>query len=193
MALIDLSWPRHTRRLTLRPFEAEDVAALWAWQRLPEVTYWMPRLSDDIDKFTAHLLAVKDRTLVGLIDEQPVVSAKVDVQDAWAQEEATDQAAGTMAEIGWAVDPAWQGKGLGTELAAELLTICFQELHLHRVVAECFAENAPSAAIMERVGMRREAHHVADALHRDGTWRDSFIYAVLAHEWTASKTARPID
>jgi RimJ/RimL family protein N-acetyltransferase len=51
------------------------------------------------------------------------------------------------------------------------------------VEAYCFAENEPSWRLMERVGMRREAHTVADGLHRDGTWRDGLAYALLA--WAA--------
>ena len=31
--------------------------------------------------------------------------------------------------------------------------------------------------------MRREAHNVADSLHRSGEWLDGYVYALLAHEW----------
>lgn len=189
MLLSDLSWPRSAERLSLRPARVEDVPALWAWQSRPGFTHWMPRLHNDQEKFTAHLTGVLDKTLVGAIGDDLVVSAKVDVHDPWSQDETAAASAGTLAEIGWAVDPAWQGRGLGTELAAELLAICFDGLGLHRVVAECFADNAASAAIMERVGMRREGHYRANSLHRDGTWRDSFTYAMLADEWFAARQA----
>jgi RimJ/RimL family protein N-acetyltransferase len=193
MLLSELSWPRHTERLSLRPARVEDVAALWAWQSAPGFTHWMPRLNDDLEKFAAHLTRVLDKTLVGSIGDQLVVSAKIDVHDPWSQDETAAASAGTVAEIGWAVDLTWQGRGLGTELAAELLAICFDGLGLHRVVAECFADNAASAAIMERVGMRREAHYRANSLHRDGTWRDSFTYALLEQEWFARRALTSAD
>jgi RimJ/RimL family protein N-acetyltransferase len=65
----------------------------------------------------------------------------------------------------------------------ELLAIAFDGLGLRRVVANCFADNEPSWRLMERIGMRREAHNVRDSLHRDGEWYDGLTYALLADEW----------
>ena len=41
-----------------------------------------------------------------------------------------------------------------------LLRLGFGDLGLHRVAARCDARNTASARVMERVGMRREAHLV---------------------------------
>jgi RimJ/RimL family protein N-acetyltransferase len=108
------------------------------------------------------------------------------VEDAWAQREVLDDARGTQAELGWVVDPAHGGRGLATEAVRELLRICFEDLALRRVVASCFADNTASWRLMERLGMRREEHTVADALHRSGTWLDGYGYALLATEWGGS-------
>lgn len=105
------------------------------------------------------------------------------VEDSWAQHEVADRARATKAEIGWALDPAHQGKGYATEAAAGLLRLCFEDLGLHRVVAQCFADNESSWRVMERVGMRREVFRRADALHRSGRWLDGVEYALLAEEW----------
>jgi RimJ/RimL family protein N-acetyltransferase len=64
-----------------------------------------------------------------------------------------------------------------------LLRICFVELGLRRVYAQCFADNAPSWRIMEKLGMRREAHNLRESLHRSGQWLDGMAYAILAEEW----------
>ena len=56
-------------------------------------------------------------------------------------------------------------------------------LGLRRVTAGCFAGNEPSWRLMERVGMRREAHAVRDSLHRSRGWLDGLTYALLAEEW----------
>ena len=69
-----------------------------------------------------------------------------------------------------------------------MLAICFDDLGLRRVTADCFAANSPSWRLMERVGMRREAHRVAESLHRDLGWVDSYAYALLAREWRARLT-----
>ena len=74
----------------------------------------------------------------------------------------------------------------------ELLAIAFDGLGLRRVIANCFAANEPSWRLMERIGMRREAHTVRDNLHRDGEWYDGLTYALLADEWRiASLGAQP--
>jgi len=50
-------------------------------------------------------------------------------------------------------------------------------------VANAFADNTASFRLMERVGMRREAHAVGESLHRSGEWLDTVGYAVSADEW----------
>jgi RimJ/RimL family protein N-acetyltransferase len=51
------------------------------------------------------------------------------------------------------------------------------------VTASCFAANTASYRLMERVGMRREARTLRDALHPSGEWMDGYSYALLADEW----------
>ena len=58
---------------------------------------------------------------------------------------------------------------------------------VRRIEANCFAENAASRAVMERVGLRQEGYFVQESLHRDGTWRDGMTYAVLAEEFEESR------
>jgi RimJ/RimL family protein N-acetyltransferase len=36
---------------------------------------------------------------------------------------------------------------------------------------------------MEKLGMRREQHGVADSFHAELGWVDGFEYAILAEEW----------
>ena len=74
-------------------------------------------------------------------------------------------------------------KSLVVERDGEVLRVCFEDLGLRRVTAECFATNEASWRLMERVGMRREAHSVRDSLHRSGEWMDGLGYALLADEW----------
>jgi RimJ/RimL family protein N-acetyltransferase len=55
-------------------------------------------------------------------------------------------------------------------------------LGLHRVIGRCDALNAPSARLLERLGMRREAHFVHNEIFK-GRWGDEYVYAILDHEW----------
>ena len=93
------------------------------------------------------------------------------------------QARGVQAELGWALRPEETGQGYATEAVEAVLRICFDDLGLRRVTASCFAANTASFRLMERVGMRREAATIRDALHPSGEWMDGYSYALLADEW----------
>ena len=54
---------------------------------------------------------------------------------------------------------------------------------LHAIESRSSVWNEPSWKLMERLGMRREAHFRESHLV-NGEWRDEYIYAVLANEWT---------
>jgi predicted acetyltransferase len=183
--LDDVAWPLTTARLTIRRTTPGDLPAIWRYRRLPEVSRWMTNLVEDEAAGLALLGADgrPERTLVVEHGGAVVGDLMVKLEDGWAQEEVAHAARGVQAEIGWAFHPDAQGLGLATEAARRLLALCFDELGLHRVVATCFAANAPSWRLMDRIGMRREAHLVGDALHRTDGWTDTFVYGLLDEEW----------
>jgi RimJ/RimL family protein N-acetyltransferase len=74
----------------------------------------------------------------------------------------------------------------------ELLRHAVEDLGVHRVTANCFLDNDASWRLMERVGMRREAHAVRESLHRSGRWLDVVGYALLADEWPGTAPAAPV-
>ncbi|USQ80800.1 GNAT family N-acetyltransferase [Ornithinimicrobium faecis] len=182
--LSDLSWPRSTARLALRPATPEDVAAIYGYRSLPEVGHWLTRLPTDRDSFTRHMIEHLEVVLVVEHEGRLVGDLMLRVHDAWSQAEAAEQAKDAQAEIGWALAPQAQGRGFATEAVSELITITF-ELGVRRIEASCFADNEGSWRLMERVGMRREGHHLRDTLHRDGTWHDGIVYGLLADEWAS--------
>ena len=185
MLLSDVVWPVHTERLTLRQATEADAEATWRFRRLPEVGRYLGWAADDLDRYRSRYAEPARLAAVVVVerDRQVVGDFMVRVTDGWAQAEVAEQARGVEAELGWSWDPAHGGRGLATEALRALLGICFEDLGLRRVTADCFADNVASWRLMERVGMRREAHSVADALHRSGVWLDGFGYALLAEEW----------
>ena len=183
-----VAWPVRTARLLIRPATPEDVDATWAFRRLPEVCEWVTHDALPREEYAA-LFLEPDRlasTLVVERDGAVVGDLMIRVEDSWAQAEVREAARGVQAELGWTLDPAHGGHGLATEAVAELLRICFEDLGLRRVTALCFADNVPSWRLMERLGMRREAHNVAESLHRTRGWLDGLGYALLADEWRAA-------
>ena len=63
-----------------------------------------------------------------------------------------------------------------------MLRLGFEELDLHRIVGRLDARNTASARVLERLGMRLEAHLRENEFVK-GEWVSELIYAVLAGEW----------
>jgi RimJ/RimL family protein N-acetyltransferase len=85
-------------------------------------------------------------------------------------------------EIGFVVQPDHHGRGYATEAAGALLRIAFEELGLHRVAGRTEARNVASARVLEKLGMRREAHLVENEFVK-GEWQSELVYAILEREW----------
>lgn len=91
-----------------------------------------------------------------------------------------------QAEVGFTLSADAQGRGFATEAVRAVMALLFTEHGIHRISANCDARNVRSAALLERVGMRREAHHRKSAWWK-GEWTDEYVYAVLAEEWREEK------
>ncbi|MEO2106364.1 MAG: GNAT family N-acetyltransferase [Actinomycetota bacterium] len=193
--LLAVSWPCRTARLSIRRATAADVDATWAFRQLEEVNRWLTRAPASVEEYRGAFVD-PDRlvaTLVVELDGLVIGDLMLRVEDAWGQAEVADRVAGVQAEIGWALHPDHVGHGYATEAVRELIRLCFEDLGLRRVTGSCFAANQASRRLMERVGMRREAHTVKDSLHRSGEWLDGMDYALLREEWapTPPSATRP--
>ncbi|VXB64644.1 GNAT family N-acetyltransferase [Nocardioides sp. AX2bis] len=182
--LTALAWPRATERLRLRPLLPADVPALHRYRSRDDVAFWLGAAAGTPEDLAARFLGPgrAGRTLVVEHDDVVVGDLMLRVQDGWAQAEVAGAAGSGEAELGWVLDPAYGGRGLATEAVRALLDVAFDGLGVRRVTASCFAANVASWRLMERVGMRREAEHVADSLHRELGWLDGLVYALLAEE-----------
>lgn len=86
-------------------------------------------------------------------------------------------------EIWYLVAPKSRGKGIATDAVRHLLDLGFGEFGLYRIWATCLPENPASARVMEKVGMRKEGLLIKN-LKIHGIWKNSFLYAMLAEEWS---------
>ena len=180
-------WPLRTERLVVRRFEPAHIEPTWSFRSLPEVAEWVTTAFPDIDAYR-RVFELPDVEQSGLVIERDgivVGDLMLRITDPWSQTEARDRAIGTQAELGWTIDPAYQGNGYATEAVRAVMDVCFGPLGLRRVIAECFADNEASWRLMERLGMRREGHTVKESLHRTRGWLDGLSYAILADEWAA--------
>ena len=182
-----VDWPLHTARLTIRPPERSDLEATWRIRSDESVSRWITAAPGTLEEYRAQFEEPERlaKTLVVELDGQVIGDLMLAVEDAWSQREVADQARDVQAELGWCLDPAQQGHGYATEAVEALIRVCFEDLGLRRVTANCFADNESSWRLMERVGVRREMHTVSESLHRSGAWLAGLGYALLADEWRA--------
>lgn len=180
-------WPLRTERLTVRRATTDDLDAIWSYRRLPAANEWMTSAFGDREAFDARFGSAESlgMTLVVMLDGRVIGDLMVKVFDAWAQAEVAEEAVGVQAELGWCLDERHRGHGYAREAVAEVIRMCFTDLGLRRVTADCFAANVASWRLMEHLGMRREIHTVRESLHRSKGWLDGLGYALLAEEWSA--------
>ena len=168
-----------TPRLILRRMAAEDWPSVHRYMSDPVVTTWLPE--GLLTQAQSQAFAVKNA------DEEPIVIAVI--------ERASDELIGHMDyhpwfgarthEIGWALGREHQGRGYATEAARALLADAFERLACHRVIATCQPQNVASWRVMEKLGMRREAHFHQCLLRDSGEWWDEYFYAILEEEYAA--------
>jgi RimJ/RimL family protein N-acetyltransferase len=180
-----VGWPVCTPRLSLRRATAADLGPTWRYRRIEAVSRWLIRAPRTVEDYRVQFEAPESlaKTLVVELHGEVIGDLMVAVEDGWAQTEVAEQARGVQAELGWVLHPEHAGRGYASEAVRELIRLCFAELGLRRVTANCFADNEASWRLMERVGMRREIHTVRESLHRSGRWLDGLGYALLADEW----------
>jgi RimJ/RimL family protein N-acetyltransferase len=92
-------------------------------------------------------------------------------------------------EIGWRLAPEFWGKGFAAEGANGLLDFGFGTLGLQEIISFAVWNNARSTAVMERIGMSRDAS--ADFDHPrvvDPRLKRHVLYRLKREDWLAGKT-----
>ena len=178
-----------TERLNIRRLELPDSEAVFQYRSDPLISRyqnWEPESVGEIQSFIAGL----DKICM-------------DTPGQWYQLGLCVRGSGELAgdcgihvqvhdprqvEIGITLARGFQGRGFATEALRAVLGHLFSTLGKHRVFGSVDPRNAPSLALLERVGMRREAHFV-ESLWFKGGWADDVIYAMLRREYLAENNA----
>jgi len=174
--------------LLLRPFTADDFEALFAIQSRADVArwlYWEPRGEDevraDLDEKIARSVLRRDGDKLSFAVVLKETSELIGYGGVFLL-----SAEHRQGEIGFVFHPDHQGKGYATETARLLLKLAFDEFGMHRVIGRLEPRNDRSARLLERLGMRQEAHLVENEFVK-GEWQSELVYALLEHEWRASQ------
>jgi RimJ/RimL family protein N-acetyltransferase len=184
---VPLELPIRTARLVLRPFTAEDRDPLYAFHSDPDAVRYVPfpprtreqvaevlrrkvantELREEGDLLELAVLRADDRTLVG---DLLLALCSVEHQ---------------TLEVGYIFAPTAGGQGYATEAVRALVDLAFSAVGGRRVIARVDDRNRRSAALLERLGFRLEAHLIENEWFK-GELSSELDYAVLSREWPAS-------
>jgi len=185
-------YPLETDRLVLRPYADEDLEALHEIERRVETARYL--YNEPLTLEATRGLLERRKSLTAIDDtHDDIVLAMTIAPSGELIGHVTLQLISRQhrqGEIGYVLHPEHRGHGYATEAAGLMLRLGFDELDLHRIVGRLDARNAASARVLERLGMRLEAH-----LHENefvkGEWVSELVYAILATEWRSrTGTAR---
>ena len=178
-----------TPRLILRRFVPTDAPALAHYRSLPEVARYQswdtPFALERAEAFIAwlglhhpdtpgewHQLAIAERgrpdVLIGDCGFHPHGDEP------------------RVADVGFTLDPALQGRGYATEAVGAVVRYLFAVRDKHRVVADCDTRNDASWRLLERLGFRREGE-LRESYHDGREWAGEYLYGLLAADWRAAR------
>ena len=171
--------PRSSDRLVLRRLTLADLPAFQAYRQNEQVGLyqgWEPQSDLEASQFIIDMshaaLFPRDRWVqLGIADR----STNILIGDVGIRVSADVE----TAEIGFTLDVAAQGAGLGTEAVRETIALVFEHAPVARIVAVTDARNLASVRLLERVGMRRI--ETTAAMFR-GEPCTEYIYAIARHE-----------
>jgi len=169
-----------TDRLILRPFRAEDAAAVQRLAGDPEIastTLNIPHPYEDgmaEDWIGTHEPGWADGTMA--------VFAMTSPEDGLVGAIGLSiKAAHRRAELGYWVGVPFWNRGYATEAVRAVLQFAFETLQLNRVHASYFKRNPASGRVMTKAGMREEGIR-RQHFFKDGRFEDVTEYAILRGE-----------
>lgn len=171
-----------TERLVLRRFRASDGPALHDYLSRPEAVRFEPypvQTLAQCERMAAQRAAGTSFWAVCLPGGELIGNVYFPL---------VEPADWRTRELGYVFSPDHWGRGYATEAASALVGAAFED-GAHRVTARCDPRNTASWRLLERLGLRREGHLLQNASFDTGpdgepVWKDTYLYAVLAQEWT---------
>lgn len=179
------TWPISTDRLLLRPYAESDLAAFADIYGRPEIVrylYEQTRSTEKVREYIKDRLGnvalekVGDHLSIAVARKEDPGTAIGTAMLLWVSEEHA------QGEVGYTMHPDHHGKGYATEVTRALVDLGFRDTKLHRICGRLDARNLASGRVLEKSGMRKEAHLVENEFVK-GEWTDEAVYAILRSEW----------
>jgi len=171
-----------TQRLSLRQLEIGDAQRVFEYRSCPDVSRFQSWGTKSIDDLRSHISGLTTAApgtpefVVSGWNFAPARSTHWGLRFLCAGARATPSRARN--NVGSGIPESWYA----TEAVRALLDYLFDTLGKHRVFGSVDPRNRSSIRLLQRVGMREEAHFVKSLWFKD-EWVDDVIFAILASEW----------
>lgn len=182
-----------TERLLLRDFVKDDWQRVLEYQSAPlylRYNHWTERTPEAVQEFVGWFLDHQVRQprirfqLAVTLKSNNLLIGNCGVR--------MNRAGDVEASIGYEFDPQYWNHGYATEAAHAIVDFGFQHFGVHRIYADCVADNIGSAHVLEKLGMKLEGR-LREKEYFKNRWWDALIYAILEQEWAAHKEVHPIQ
>ena len=175
-----------TERLTLRGLHPIDSEDMHDYARRAEVTRFLLWREHPTLSYTRDYIAyVQSRYALGDFYDWAIIDresrrmigtcgfARIDTEN-------------NSAEIGYVLNPDFQGRGFATQAVRAVIEFGFTTLELHRIEARFMEGNAASLRVMEKLGMCFEGYR-REAIFVKGSYRTVGYCGLLREDWEDSK------
>lgn len=172
-----------TQRLLLRKLDMSDVPQffrhLGSSKTVTEHMLWEPH--KDISESAASIQKVLKRYETGSCYRWAITrredSSLIGIIDLLQ----FDEAANTCS-FAYMLGEAFWGQGYGTEAVEAIFRFAFEELDVHTIVADHFAENPASGAVMRKAGMQY-VMTIPQKYEKYGIRHDALEYRITKEVW----------
>lgn len=172
----------HTERLTLRELTPDDAADVFAFRSDPLVTRLNIGAPYDLPEQALALVAgirqnFADRSELrwGITLTQFGRVIGMCGFNYWNRHD-------RRASVGFDLSRRHWGQGIMPEALRAVLRFGFTQMHLHRIEADCSAENHNSRRVLEKLGFRHEGC-LRDQYFDEDRFHDLLLFALLLPEW----------
>ena len=166
-----------TQKIMVVPFEDEaqweDVFRYMSSPVVAAFTPTGPFSEEEAENFVQYALKSDSIFAIVLREENKIIGHLIFRED---YEEDTY-------EVGWFIDEAYHGKGLGSEALGGLLIYAFSSMEAHRLVATTQPGNTACIRLLERNGFTKEGHFRKASKNHQGEWDDDLVYAILEEDY----------
>jgi len=182
-----------TKRLILRDFVKEDWKRVLEYQSDPlylRYNPWTKRTPEVVQDFVGWFLDNQNEE--PRIKFQLAITLKSDNLLIGNCGVRMDKSDSVEADIGYELDPKHWNQGYATEATHAIVDFGFSHFGVHRIWADCVAENISSAHVLEKLGMKLEGR-LREKEYYKGKWWDTLMYGILADEWKAQKQTHSVN